>query len=227
MERSPENKELRLDNRHLLLFFLGAVLICASFFSLGFWLGRGQAGEAPLAVGDGLQPDLQASGASAGEVNPPAATGGIRATPPDQPAGPASAKPDPANPPDFRKELDFYSAVKDQSVDENFRPRSSEEKNRKAARQPSKARRAPSRSPSGSGSLLHLQVAALRNRADANRLAAELRGKGYPVVVVAPSKSETPAWIRVKVGPFRSARKTSQVKARLARDGYESIMRRQ
>ena len=123
MERSPENKELRLDNRHLLLFFLGAVLVCASFFSLGFWLGRGQAGEALLAVGDGLQLDLPASGASAGAVNPPAATGGIRAKPPDQPAGPASAKPDPANPPDFRKDLDFYSAVKDQSVDENFRPR--------------------------------------------------------------------------------------------------------
>ena len=46
METSPENKELRLDNRHLLLFFLGAVLICASFFALGFWMGRGQAGEA-------------------------------------------------------------------------------------------------------------------------------------------------------------------------------------
>ena len=225
MERSPENKELRLDNRHLLLFFLCAVLICASFFALGFWLGRGQAAEATLAVGDGLQPDLLASGAS-GAVSPPAGTGGNR-VPPDQPAATAPASSDSASPPDFRKELDFYSAVKDQSVDENFRPRPSEEKNRKTVRQPSKARRAPSRSRSNSGGLLHLQVAALRNRADANRLAAELRGKGYPVLVVAPSKSETPRWIRVKVGPYRSARKTSRVKARLARDGYESILRRQ
>jgi rare lipoprotein A len=75
--------------------------------------------------------------------------------------------------------------------------------------------------------LLHLQVAALRKRADASRLADELRGKGYPVVVVAASKSENPRWIRVKVGPYRSTREASRVKARLARDGYDSIVRRQ
>ena len=223
MERSPENKELRLDNRHLLLFFLGAVLICASFFALGFWLGRGQAGEARLAAGDGASSNLTASGA----VNPPTGTEGTQASSRGGAGAARSTLQDAAGPTDLRKELDFYSAVKEQSVDENFSPRPSGKEKPKQARQPSRARRASSASTVNAGGLLHLQVAALRKRAEANRLADELRGKGYPVVVVSPSKSENPQWIRVKVGPYRSTRETSQVKARLARDGYDSILRRQ
>ena len=223
MERNPENKELRLDNRHLLLFFLGAVLICASFFALGFWMGRGQAGEATRAVGDGARSSLTASGA----VSPPADSEGTRASSQGGTDGSRSTTQDPAGPTDLRKELDFYSAVKEKSVDENFSPRPSGKDKPKEARQPSRARRAASVSAANTGGLLHLQVAALRKRADANRLADELRGKGYPVVVVSPSKSEKPQWIRVKVGPYRSTRETSQVKARLARDGYDSMLRRQ
>ena len=223
METSPENKELRLDNRHLLLFFLGAVLICACFFALGFWMGRGQAGVATLAAGDGAQSSLAASGA----VSPPAGTEGTRASSRGGTDGGRSTTQDPAGPADLRKELDFYSAVKDQSVDENFSPRPSGKEKPKQARQPSRARRASSGSSAGAGGLLHLQVAALRKRADANRLADELRGKGYPVVLVSPSKAEKPQWIRVKVGPYRSTREMSQVKARLARDGYDPILRRQ
>ena len=223
METSPENKELRLDNRHLLLFFLGAVLICASFFALGFWMGRGQAGEATLSVGDGAPSSLTASSA----VSPPADTEGTRASSQGGTDGAGSTTQAPSGPTDLRKELDFYSAVKDQSVDENFSPRPSGKEKPRQARQPSRARRASSGSAANAGGLLHLQVAALRKRADANRLADELRGKGYPVVVVSPSKAENPQWIRVKVGPYRSTREISQVKARLARDGYDSILRRQ
>ena len=223
MERSPENKELRLDNRHLLLFFLGAVLICASFFALGFWMGHGQAGEATPAVGDGSGSGLALSGA----VNPPSGTEGAQASSRGGSEGAISTRQDPASPPDLRKELDFYSAVKDQSVDENFRPRPSGKERPEEARQPSRAGRATSGSAASAREMLHLQVAALRKRADANRLADELRGKGYPVVVVTPSRSEDPKWIRVKVGPYRSTRETSRVKARLARDGYDSVLRRQ
>lgn len=219
MEKSPENKELSLDSRHLLLFFLSAVLICAGFFALGFWMGRGQAGEATLAVGDGAQ----SSPAAPGAVKVAAAAEETRTISPGRTEGTRSRTQDPASPPDLRKELDFYSAVKDQSLDENFRPLPSGKEKRTEARQPSGRRRDSPDSPSGAGGLLHLQVAALRNRSDANRLADELRGKGYPVVVVAPSKSEKPQWIRVKVGPYRSTREASRVKARLARDGYDSI----
>ncbi len=223
MERDPENRELRLDNRHLMLFFLCAVLICAGFFALGFWMGRGQDREAMLAAGDGAQSSLASSGA----VSPPAGAEASRASSPSRADGSTSGGRDPASPPDLRKELDFYSAVKDQSVDENFSPRPSGKETQKEARQPSRARRASATSAANARALLHLQVAALRKRADANRLADELRGKGYPVVVVAPSKSENPQWIRVKVGPYRSTRETSRVKARLAQDGYDSILRRQ
>ena len=206
MEISSENKELRLDNRHLLLFFLGAVLICAGFFALGFWMGHGQTGEAIRVVGDGKHSGLAGSKVAN-------ATAGVKS-------------PQASDPTDMRKDLDFYSAVTDQSLDENFSPRLSDKKAKEEQRKPSSLRRGSSGPTVSSSELIHLQVAALRNRSDANRLADELRGKGYPVVVVAASKSEEPQWIRVKVGPFRNTRKTAQVKARLARDGFESILRR-
>lgn len=223
METSPENKELRLDNRHLLLFFLAAVLICASFFALGFWMGHGQAGEAARTMGEGSPSGL----ATSGTMSSTGGTEKTRASSPGGTGGSRTAMQDPAGPADLRKELDFYSAVKDQSVAENFSPRPTAKEEQTEAKQPSRAPGASSGSAADTGGMLHLQVAALRKRADANRLADDLRGKGYPVVVVTPSKSESPQWIRVKVGPFRSARETSQVKARLARDGYDSILRRQ
>ena len=227
MDRGPENKELRLDNRHLMLFFLWRRADLRRFFRSGFLDGAraGPGGDAGSRRRGAVQPGLFGRGQS---------TRGRRRRPgPLLQAGTDGSNihggRDPASPPDMRKELDFYSAVKDQSVDENFSPRPLWKGDAKRpARQPSRARRASAGSAGPTpGAFLHLQVAALRKRADANRLADELRGKGYPVVVVAPSKSENPQWIRVKVGPYRSTRETSRVKARLARDGYDSILRRQ
>lgn len=223
MEKSLDDKELQLDHRHLMLFFLGAVITCAGFFALGFWLGQEQAREAMFA-GSG-HPQLD-SGAS-GKVTPTTTTGPQTEPTGDQPGRPKSAASGSENSRDYRKELGFYNAVKDQSIDENFRPRPAEPKSGKGSRQQSNPQKTSTWSGSKTSGLLHLQVAALRNRTDADRLAEKLRVKGYPVFVVSPSKAESPQWIRVQVGPFRSAEKTSQVKAQLARDGYESILRHQ
>ena len=226
MEKSLDDKELRLDHRHLLLFFLAAVMICASFFALGFWLGHRQARETTFAGSGHPQADLLESDSS-GKVTPPTATGPKTEPAGDQTARLKSSQSGSESARDYRKELDFYSAVKDQSVDKNFRPRLSESKKKKVTRQQPKPQKTSTRSGPKTSGLLHLQVAAVKSRTDADRLAEKLRVKGYPVFVVSPSKAESPRWIRVQVGPFRSAEKTSQVKAQLARDGYESILRRQ
>ncbi len=223
MEKSLENKELRLDHRHLLLFFLGAVAICATFFALGFVVGRGQAREATLASSGQPQSDILGPSIS-GKMKLPTAGGPKPAPAGDPDANRKVPQPGPESAGDYRKELDFYSAVKDRSVDENFSPRPSESK-KVMQRQP-KPQKTFTRSSPQTSSLLHLQVAAVKNRADAERLTKKLRVKGYPVFVVSPSKTDSPQWIRVQVGPFRSAEKTSQVKAQLARDGYKSILRR-
>jgi cell division septation protein DedD len=224
MEKNLENKELQLGHRHLLLFFLGAVVICASFFALGFVVGRGQAREATLAT-SGQPPDDSLGLVAAGTVEQPAGTRPKTVPRGDQPASAKSIQPAATSSRDYRKELDFYSAVKDPSLDENFRPHPSESK-KKVARQQPKAQKRSARSLPKTRGLLHLQVAAVKNRIEADRLAEKLRVKGYPVFVVSPSKSESPQWIRVQVGPFESAKKTSQVKAQLARDGYEPLLRR-
>ena len=67
--------------------------------------------------------------------------------------------------------------------------------------------------------ILSLQVSAVKNRTEAERLAQELRNKGYPVFVLAPSKKARPAWIRVQVGPFKNMKKITEIKRKLKKDG--------
>ena len=88
---------------------------------------------------------------------------------------------DPTAPADLRKELDFYSAVKDQSVDENFSPRPSGKE--KAKRSPAAVQGsieplpAPRPAP---GDCFMLQVAALRKRAECQSPGRRATGQGIP-----------------------------------------------
>ena len=72
--------------------------------------------------------------------------------------------------------------------------------------------------------VLSLQVSAVTNRTQAERLAQKLRSKGYPVFVLAPSKRTNPAWIKVQVGPFKTMKKVSEIKIKLKKDGYSSFL---
>jgi cell division protein FtsN len=68
-----------------------------------------------------------------------------------------------------------------------------------------------------------VQVAALGSAEGAEDLAAQLRAKRYPVIVVGNSSGG--ALYRVQVGPFRSKREAQAMQARLSRDGFQSLLR--
>lgn len=70
---------------------------------------------------------------------------------------------------------------------------------------------------------LHLQLAAVRVREDAEALAESLRKKGYEVLL----NSETgDGWFRVLIGPFPDERAARKMKAKLEKDGYKSILKK-
>lgn len=216
-------KELRVDHRHLVLFFLGAVIVCASFFALGFVVGRVQIQESTL-VGTNRTESARLQLSGSGKVIPTkhAKVGAIQGQ--IEPPSLKERHRRSIKTQDYRTELDFYSAVKDQIVNDNFRPGTDHSK--KAKKVKSELKKKPkNRAPKPIG-LLRLQVASVIKKADAERLAQKLRVKGYPVLVVSPSKEESPQWIRVQVGPFKSPQKTAAVKIQLAKDGYESFLRR-
>jgi DedD protein len=74
---------------------------------------------------------------------------------------------------------------------------------------------APSTEPPGTG--FAIQLAALRERDEADVIVKRLAGKGYPAYVVAPIKGEIPIY-RVRVGKFKDRNEADTVAARLQKE---------
>ena len=140
--------------------------------------------------------------------------------------------PAPVSPKDYRNELDFYSTLKDQRANQNFHPEA--EKRRKASppigKEPGEMARgavkARASAAGAAGSLISLQVAALRSSAEAEKLAKMLRAKGYPVFTLNPAKDDSSQLIRVQVGPYSSEAEAAKTKSRLGTDGFATITKR-
>jgi len=229
MSETHDTKSFRIDYRHLAFFFIGAVSVCAVFFALGFVVGRAQAFETALkdqedlkntatgAVGTPAVPSSTL--AVAGKEEPPVVTEGI---------GKAEEKNHEPSRADYRKDLDFYSAVKEQKVDQNFHPESPKPNKavssaKSKAESESRGSNTAARNGGSRAGLVSLQVAALKSSAEADRLAKTLRSKGYPVFIVNPAKDDASKLIRVQIGPYTSEAEATKVKARLGTEGYTAI----
>ena len=232
MRETLDTKSFRIDYRHLAFFFLGAVCVCAVFFALGFVVGRAQAFE--TALKDPEDPKSTANGAIG--ASPAPGTLAVAGKEEPHPVAEAAGKAEGANhePPraDYRKDLDFYSAVKEQKADQNFHPESPKPNKTVASAKKSKGdsdSQVESTSARNGGSraaVVSLQVAALKSSAEADRLAKTLKSKGYPVFIVNPTKDDATKLIRVQIGPYTSEAEATKVKARLGTDGYTAISKR-
>ena len=80
---------------------------------------------------------------------------------------------------------------------------------------PAAAAPAASTEPPGTG--FAIQLAALREREEADAIVKRLSGKGYPAYVVAPAKGAPPVY-RVRVGKFKERREADTVAARLQKE---------
>lgn len=225
MSESHDTKSFRFDYRHLTFFFLGAVCVCAVFFALGFVVGRAQAFETAL------KEQEDPKNLSNGTVSSPPAPGDpVPVTSREEPAAANEADANHgAARADYRKDLDFYSAVKEQKVDQNFHPESPRSDKTAASAKKQKAgteigSASPGARSSGSrAGLVSLQVAALKSAGEADRLAKTLRTRGYPVFIVNPPKEDLSKLIRVQIGPYTSEAEATKVKARLSTEGYTAI----
>jgi len=230
MNETHDTKSFRIDYRHLAFFFVGAVCVCAVFFALGFVVGRAQAFETALKD----QEDLKNT--ATGAVGTPtvssstlAVAGKEESSAVTESAGKAGDTTYDQPRTDYRKDLDFYSAVKEQKVDQNFHPEVAKPKKTVASAKKSKAEsesQSESTAARNGGSragLTTLQVAALKSSAEADRLAKTLRSKGYPVFIVNPAKDDASKLIRVQIGPYTSEAEATKVKARLGTEGYTAI----
>lgn len=207
-----------LESRHLVGLFLGVVLLCGVFFTLGYVMGRTQYGGAVHAA----------------DTTPAIA--------PSRPS-PAKAKDTPPLPAPANTEWDFY-AKKDNT---HMEPAPKEIVPKETAPAPAaipavvtktqgappvattKPVVAPAKPPARyqppklSKGAIVLQVAALKREGDALKMADEIQQKRYPAfVIMLPSDS----LYHVQVGPYADEKSAETAKRALEQTGFKSIIKR-
>jgi DedD protein len=200
-----------LESRHLVGLFLGVVLLCGVFFTLGYVMGHTQ----------------YDTSVHAADVRTP------------RPA--IWSEPSPKSAPDAGKpaapsvgEWDFYSKKPDDRLDSSPNPSSSaspsgSSPDRRPPRATEKPVIAPARMPAHFEAphmlknAIVLQIAALRRQGDAVALADELQQKRFPAFVVAPTAEP---YYRVQVGPYSTEQAAEAAKRALDHQGFKAIIKR-
>lgn len=202
-----------LESRHLIGLFLGVVLLCSVFFTLGYVMGRTQYD---------------------GSVHAETITRRPASTAVSQPKdAQASATPAPAP-----SEWDFYAKRPNPQLTESIPPRpapsvaenSAPEQSApappatpKPALVPTKAHATTPPPARVAKPSIVLQVAALRHESDAVEMARLLQKKRFPSFVSAPLSGET--LYRVQVGPYTDERAADAAKAALDHAGFKAIIK--
>jgi DedD protein len=202
-----------LESRHLVGLFLGVVLLCGVFFTLGYVMGRTQFGG-----------PVQASVVPVKPLPP------VPPSPKPKEAQPSAA---PAN-----SEWDFYgkkdtnhlepapkntapapAAIPAVASKTKGDPPVASTKSVSASAKTSAPLPAP-KLPKGS---FILQVAALSREGDALKMAEEIQGKRFPAFVATlPNDS----LFHVQVGPYADEKTAENAKHSLEQIGFKSIIRR-
>lgn len=214
-----------LESRHLIALFLGVVLLCCVFFTLGYVMGKTQYGNAPVEAASiekaprpvsprGAETAAQPQASPEWDFYAKKKTGDV----PLKPARPSHAAP--ASP--------RVAQSASQSAPSSFEsaapvPTSVRHETAPAVSRPASAVPARFRAPRMSRSAVVLQVGALRSESDALAMADALQAKGFPSFVVNPT---TDGFYRVQVGPFDSQAIGDKAKKSLEHAGFKAIYRR-
>ena len=227
MASRPSNREeefeLVLGNKQLLSLFFIVVGFFAAFFSVGYMVGFGHGEKTGSGSGiaraeepapkppeprlpetllqDPPAPPAPAPTAAQSKPSPTSAASALVPDPRPEPAAQTAA----ARAPKQTTPVQTPPAV----------PATAPEAKPKPAPAPA--------AKAASGGSYTLQVAALRTQADAAQLAAKLKAKGYPATV---SAGQGDGWQRVMVGPFDSSEAAQAFKAKLTKDGFDTMLRK-
>src|SRR5215472_7065635 len=188
-----------LESRHLVGLFLGVVLLCGVFFTLGYVMGRNQFGGPVHAEDTHLR-----------ETPSPAAA------PASKSRRPEAKQSDPASSSSNSSEWDFYgkaAAKNSESETSGAGPAKSH-----PVYNPTTARFQP---PKLGKNAIVLQVSAITRQSDALAMADAIQQKGFPAFVLTPT---TDSFYRVQVGPYADEKSASAGKHALEEAGFKSII---
>jgi DedD protein len=201
-----------LESRHLVGLFLGVVLLCGVFFTLGYVMGRTQYGGAVHAESPVRRPEPQpvanaSTGASGVSSTPSSTEWDFYSKKPD-----GAAKIDSASPKAISISRPDATTIDADPGTAAAQP---------APAKPHEAAQPPPRIAKGS---IVLQVAALSHQSDAMAMASLLQQKRFPSFVSAPSGGDK--LYRVQVGPYSSESAADAAKGALDHDGFKAILKR-
>lgn len=215
-----QDTELTLSTGKLLGFFFGMVIICGIFFSLGYLVGKGssQAG-APVMTDSAVNSNISTTGgakpaaghtASTDAAAKPCADGDTSCTPA---AGGETAAISTAP-------ASGDAATKDAGIDTKTNPAAAD-----TAKPTTAAKNVAPELSSSPQSLtgIMVQVAAVTKQEDADALVKALRKKEYPVFVVTQADNKL---FHIQVGPFAQQKDAEAMRAKLAEDGYNAILKK-
>lgn len=199
MATGQQDTEITLGTGRMLALFFVLVLVCASFFAIGFSLGRKSS-----VVGSGNV--LAAQNQTPSTV--------VRPT-----AGKNNQQPAPTS-----NDFSFYKAVEQKTAD--GQPPTKPAATPAAATTPDVAHPAPDATaatpPPTTG--YFVQVAAVTRQEDADALVEALKKKQYPAFI--PSNAAGDKFYRVQVGPFTDIKDAELMRGRLTGDGYNPILKK-
>jgi len=233
--------EIQLNGKQLVFLFMAATVVSVVIFLCGVMVGRGVRDRTASAA----QPEPSTSaGLAAAPVEPPAAQPSEpRATSgsgPVQPAAQQAAASPPPNqtPPQPADEEGYYNDLVKEKKNTSVttakargaaaskapdRPASAKAADHAAATSaPSAAAVPPPSAPAvaehgSSSSGYAVQLAAVRERSEADAIAKRLVSKGYQAYVLVPPPGKPPVY-RVQVGRFKSRGEADKVAARLRKN---------
>src|ERR1700722_14199627 len=205
-----------LESRHLVSLFLGVVLLCGVFFTLGYVMGHNQYGG-PVHASESADADQPVS----------------RPTPKPKAEQAPAATPAPAN-----NEWDFYSK-KDADDTVNSMSKHTALPSPAVAGRPvnpaspamapnaAAAKSVPTaarfQAPKLNKGAVVLQVAAVTHESDAMAMADVLQQKHFPSFVVTPTNDN---FYRVQVGPYSDVQAADAAKQALDHAGFIAIIKR-
>jgi DedD protein len=199
-----------LESRHLVGLFLGVVLLCGVFFTLGYVMGKTQY-PGPVQAADDVTPGPRSLSQPKKTDTPPPASS-------DWDFYGNAKKPDRLDP------APSNSAASGRSVAASARRGDSAAATSPRPGSPALAKPAGKLGapwvPKGS---IVLQLAALTRESDALALADALQRKRFPSFVVTPSSDN---YYRVQVGPYNDATSADRAKQMLEHEGFKPIVKR-
>ena len=207
-------REIQLSGKALVFLFMAVTVIAVGIFLMGLLVGRGVlASRGPAG----------AESAAAREVEPPPppATTTASSTSPST-AGEKLSYAERLGAPEPAKEQLKAEAAPSEPPPAPRSERAAAASASAAARTATTSASSPTSStvpastePAGAG--FAIQVAAIREREEADVMVKRLAGKGYPAYVVAPA-SGAPVVFRVRVGKYKDRREADTVAARLQKE---------